>query len=74
MRDLTGQGEAEANYSAMCLLMPEEFVRRDLNDLGPICWDHPHLKNLIDKYKVEFSLFFIRLGQLGYMKGHGIQP
>lgn len=66
--------EDEANYFAMCLLMPEEFVRRDLALIGPVCWDDPKLKKLADQYKVEFPLFLIRLGQLGYMKGMGIQP
>ena len=57
--------EAEANYFAMCLLMPEDFLVKDVKELGGIeLEDDAKVKTLAKKYKVSTQLMTLRLGQL----------
>jgi len=65
------QEDAEANYFAMCLLMPEHFVRKDIEAMlakSPLCFDDPRIDQMAKRYKVDVKLLMLRLGQLGYMK------
>ena len=57
--------EAEANAFAMELLMPTEFLRRDLKQMGGIdLADDRQVEKLAKKYRVSVSLMAIRIGQL----------
>jgi len=58
--------DREANYFAMCLLMPESFVRDEVAKLGGIdlSEDKP-LKTLAAKFHVSQGMMAIRLAQLG---------
>lgn len=58
--------EAEANYFAMCLLMPEDFVRRELKKFegGFDIANDAHVKQLAKTFQVPASLMAMRLGQL----------
>lgn len=63
--------EQEANYFAMCLLMPESFVRHDIAEMqseSPLCFDDPRIDAMAKRYKVDIKLLMMRLGQLGYLK------
>ncbi len=57
--------EREANYFAMCLLMPESFLRADLQKMGGIdlCDPDPLLK-LAKRYGVSPAMMAIRIGML----------
>lgn len=57
--------EAEANAFAMELLMPTEFLLRDLKQMGGIdLADDAQITRLAKKYRVAVSLMAIRIGQL----------
>lgn len=57
--------EAEANYFAMCLLMPEEFLRADFpKHRGKYSELEDVLESLADQYKVSTVHMTIRLTQL----------
>lgn len=57
--------EAEANAFAMELLMPSEFLLRDLKQMGGIdLADDEQVAKLAKKYRVAVSLMAIRIGQL----------
>ena len=59
------QMDAEANYFAMCLLMPEEWVRREVKRMGIVdIEDDKKMKKLADKFKVSVTMMTIRLGQI----------
>lgn len=59
------QEDAEANLFAMELLMPEEFVRKAVRDMGGIDLANAKaLKKLADKFKVDPGIMAISLGQL----------
>ena len=61
--------EREANYFAMCLLMPEEWLRRDVEAIGGVdIEDDVAMTKLAKKYKVSVTLMAMRLGQLGAIK------
>ncbi len=58
--------DQEANYFAMCLLMPESLLRKDIAELPPL--EAPELvKRLAKKYQVFEPIMAIRLGQIGVM-------
>lgn len=64
MREATPEEEAEANYFAMCLLMPERLLRADFEqhrgeELEPL------VKALAERYRVSEAHLSLRLGQLG---------
>lgn len=62
---LTEVEEAEANYFAMCLLMPEDIVRREVRRLGGIdLADDKHFIILARKFQVNVGMMGIRIGQL----------
>lgn len=64
--------EREANYFAMCLLMPEAFLRKDIQALGGIdIEDDKTMSKLAKKYGVSITMLTLRLGQLGVMKSFG---
>jgi Zn-dependent peptidase ImmA (M78 family) len=57
--------EAEANAFAMELLMPTEFLLRDLKQMGGIdLADDIQITKLAKKYRVAVSLMAIRIGQI----------
>lgn len=60
------QMEAEANYFAFCLLMPEDLVRKELQKLKTtdLC-DDRFIVALARKFAVPVGIMAIRLGQLG---------
>lgn len=58
--------DREANYFAMCLLMPEAFVRREVAALGGVdLSDDKVLRALARKFQVSLGMMALRLGQLG---------
>lgn len=63
--------EAEANYFAVCLLMPEEFLRKDIAKLGISHFDiieDSRLQDLADRYQVTLQMMIMRLAGLGLLK------
>ena len=52
----------EANYFAMCLLMPEQFLRKDM--VGIDLTDDVAVGRLAKKYKVPAATMAFRIGQL----------
>lgn len=57
--------EAEANAFAMELLMPEEWLRRDIAEMGGVdVEDDAKVQRLAKRYKVSNSIMAIRIGQL----------
>lgn len=62
--------EREANYFAMCLLMPENLVRQEVQKLArskrhsiDIC-DDQWVKELAKQFRVPITLMAIRIGQV----------
>jgi Zn-dependent peptidase ImmA (M78 family) len=72
--DLSSQGtdeaEQEANFFAASLLMPKEFIERDLADkeFVEIFDDDDFLPGLARKYGVSTQALAIRLKTLGYIQ------
>lgn len=61
--------EAEANYFAMCLLMPEELVNEYIAKAGIQAFDlvdDPHIEAMAKAFGVSLQLMVIRLCTLGY--------
>jgi Zn-dependent peptidase ImmA (M78 family) len=57
--------EREANYFAMCLLMPEEMLLADIKKAGGIdVTNDAAVKKLADRYKVPAVTMALRIGQL----------
>jgi Zn-dependent peptidase ImmA (M78 family) len=57
--------EKEANHFAMCFLMPEKLVRREVKKLQPICLtDDEPLKKLAQIFDVSITAMAIRLSQI----------
>ena len=57
--------EAEANHFAMCLLMPREFVVREVQAMGGIdVGDDQAIAALARKFGVQQTVMAMRLGQL----------
>lgn len=62
----TDHEEIEANRFAAEILMPEEFLRADLINLGPVTADDDQaISNLATRYKVSKQAMTIRLTSLG---------
>lgn len=57
--------EREANYFAMCLLVPEEFLRTEVKKMGGIdlCDDYA-LEKLAKKFKVSRTVMAVRIEQV----------
>lgn len=57
--------DMEANHFAMCLLMPEKFLRADIEKMGgiDIC-DDVAVEKLAKRYQVPVATMALRLGQL----------
>lgn len=63
--DLSEVEELEANVFAMELLMPEEFLRRDLTELGSIdVCDDANIRKLAKRYEVSEQLMTFRIADL----------
>jgi Zn-dependent peptidase ImmA (M78 family) len=61
--------DREANYFAMCLLMPEPLLREAVQGMkGFDLSDDKQIGKLADKFKVSISIMAIRLGQIGLLK------
>ena len=61
--------EQEANYFAMCLLMPEQFVRVDITAMGGIdLTEDRQIRDLAKRYQVSVAMMTLRLAQLGLLK------
>lgn len=60
--------EAEANYFAMCLLMPEDLVRREVANMEIDLADNNFLKELSKKFAVPETAMAVRLSQLRIFK------
>jgi hypothetical protein len=60
------QQEREANLFAMCLLMPEDFVWKEIKRMGGNfdIEDGRSIKQLAEKFKVSVPVMTLRLGQL----------
>lgn len=57
--------EDEANHFAMCLLMPEKFLRADIAKMGGVdLADDKKIGKLAKRYRVPASLMAIRIGTL----------
>jgi len=65
----TDENEIQANYFAACLLMPEEFLRRDVAQLarfnGETVLSEPEIFSLAKKYQVSRAAMSYRLVNLG---------
>ena len=61
--------DLDANYFAMCLLMPEDLLRKEVSKMGKNAdiFEDDWIKSLANKFKVDEKLMLIRLGQLGFM-------
>jgi len=60
--------EAEANLFAIMLLIPEEFIMRDLEGIKAIDYeDDTQISKLAEKYQVSKQLMTIRLVSLGVL-------
>lgn len=71
--DVSSQGiseyEQEANFFAASLLMPREFIERDLEDqIFVDLLDDDFLRDLARKYGVSAQALAIRLKTLGYLQ------
>lgn len=65
------QQELEANLFAMALLMPEEWVRREVHrSKGFDLADPVALKALAKKFQVSEGLMAIRVGQISGLITH----
>lgn len=57
--------EAEANAFAMELLMPEDWLRADIKEMGGVdIEDDKKVRQLARRYKVSDSIMALRIGQL----------
>lgn len=65
----TSLAEQEANYFAMCLLMPEEMLIPDFNKIKAWKKGKKFLVNkLANMYHVNYQTMHIRLSNLGLIK------
>jgi Zn-dependent peptidase ImmA (M78 family) len=65
MKTTDQEQDEEANYFAMCLLMPREMVRAELDAHGPLdMHDDKSIANLARKFGVSVPIFCLRLQQL----------
>jgi len=66
--------EFEANSFAAALLMPEEFIRRDLADQLIDIFDDAKVRQLARQYEVSAQALTIRLMNLGMLAGLDSEP
>ena len=59
--------EREANYFAMCLLIPEDMIQADCKGLF-IELHGTQIKDLAERYQVSELLMTLRLADLGIIK------
>jgi len=60
--------EVEANLFAAELLMPEQFLRRDIEEMKEFdIFEEIEVKQLAERYKVSQQAMVIRLTHLGYL-------
>jgi Zn-dependent peptidase ImmA (M78 family) len=65
----TNVDEKEANLFAAELLMPKEFIERDLQDIEAVdLMEERTIKSLAEKYQVSAHAFAFRLAYLGYVE------
>lgn len=64
--DYIKQDDREANYFAMCLLMPEQFVRKEVAAMGGRfdMADDNQLKILAKRFEVGVGMMTLRLSQI----------
>lgn len=61
--------EREANYFALCLLVPERFLRTDLEGQPPFDVESDvRIIELAKRYDVSVQLMILRLVELGYLR------
>lgn len=58
--------EVEANQFAAELLMPQQFLQRDVAQLGSAALDEVDVETLADRYEVSVQAMQIRLAKLGF--------
>lgn len=59
--------EAEANYFAICLLMPEQMVHREFAKLTPAERDIDRVFVILgQRFQVSIQVVALRLHELGY--------
>lgn len=64
-RPMNAHEEAEANYFAMCLLMPEAFVRREVARFAAFDINNEkHVAQLAKTFQVSPGMMGYRLAQL----------
>jgi|SRR5450759_1488160 len=61
--------EVQANAFAAALLMPEGFLREELQDRAFDMFDELAVRRLAQKYKVSVQALTIRLMELGLLRG-----
>lgn len=63
--------EREASYFAMCLLIPEHFLKADLDtpEFAPPfdAEEDERIAALAKRYRVSLQLMIMRLSELGYL-------
>lgn len=65
------QMDREANYFAVCLLMPADMLKRDVATMYPDgldLVDGKEIKTLAKRYQVSVTLMTARLMELGVFK------
>jgi Zn-dependent peptidase ImmA (M78 family) len=62
------EDEVEANSFAAALLMPEDFVRRDLHGKSVNAYDDNAIRQLAKRYGVSVQALTIRLVELGLIR------
>lgn len=67
---VTPDEEKEANYFAMCLLMPEDLLNKEIKRMGGNfdIEDGKAIKRLADKFKVSVAVMTLRLGQISELR------
>ena len=69
---MNDRDEHEANYFAVCLLMPEAMIERDMATpefAPPYDYENdPRIGTLAKRYQVSKQLMILRLIELGYIK------
>jgi Zn-dependent peptidase ImmA (M78 family) len=67
--NMSDEQEREANIFAMCLLMPEDFIRRDMDGVKEIdLIEDKRIKALAKRYGVTEQMMVMRLCELGYLR------
>lgn len=61
--------ETEANYFAMCLLLPEDMVREDVERLRGEVDVGEMIEKIAERYRVEAHIVTLRLVELKLLRG-----